>query len=168
MLSHNKWLSVLLIGFILHINNVNAQDINIQGTVIPGACNVTPSEQTFAFEDLYTGNMDEAGTASQWVNFTVTLTDCPAATQKVLMKFSGTPSAQDSTYFANAKDALNVVLQLTDPTHEVNYSNGSVVQTNVDTSHNATYPLAARIYSPLGHGGSGDFESIILLDFTYQ
>lgn len=168
MFSHTKWRCSLLACFILlNICSVNAEDINIQGTVVPGACNVSPSELAFTFEDLYTGNIDEAGSSSQWIDFNVSLTGCPFGTQKVLMKISGAPAA-DATYFANNKDALNVVLQLTDPTHLINYSNGSVVQTDVDNSHSAAFPLSARIYSPQGQGGAGDFESVIMLDFTYE
>lgn len=152
---------------LLNIYSVNAEDITIQGTVVPGACNVSPSDLVFTFEDLYTGNIAEAGSSSQWKDFTVLLTDCPVSTQKVMMKISGTP-ADDVTYFANDKDALNVVLQLTDSTHLINYSNGSVVQTDVDGSHSAAFPLSARIYTPQGNGGAGDFESVIMLDFTYQ
>lgn len=168
MFSQIKWQCSVLACFILfNIYSVNAEDITIQGTVVPGACNVSPSDMAFTFEDLYSGNLAKAGSSSQWIDFNVTLTDCPVGTEKVLMKISGVP-ADDATYFANTKDALNVLLQLTDPTHLFNYSNGSVVQTDVDNSHRAAFPLSARIYSPQGNGGSGDFESVITLDFTYQ
>lgn len=83
---------------------------------MPGACNVRPSDMTFTFEDLYSGNLAEAGASSQWIDFNVTLTGCPVGMRQVLMKISGVPT-DDATYFANAWDALNVVLQLTDSTY---------------------------------------------------
>lgn len=168
MISHKKWQCFLLTCFVLfNIYSVNAEDITVNGTVVPGPCNVSFSDLTFNFEDLYSGNMDEAGSSSQWKNVDILLTDCPVGTQKVIMRITGEPS-DDGVYFANEKDALNVVLQLTEPTHSLNYSNGSVVQTNVDSHHDASYSLAARIFSPQGSGSAGDFESVILLDFTYQ
>lgn len=142
-------------------------DINVTGTVVSGACNISAPSQTFTFEDLYTGKMREAGSASNWKSFSIMLTGCPTGTDEVTLTINGTP-AEDATYFANAKDAKNVVLELTDPTHLTTYSNGNTIKADVDDSRNAFFALAARIYSPQGSAGAGDFESVVLLNFTYQ
>ncbi|MFJ3458597.1 fimbrial protein [Scandinavium goeteborgense] len=147
----------------------NADDLTVSGTVLSAACNIDTSnaDQTITFEDLYNVNLREAGSGSNWKKVDVLLTNCPAGTKKVTMTLSGTP-AEDNTYFANTKDAANVVLQITDPTYATTYKNGSTLQTDVDASHDAAFELASRIYSPTGNGTAGAFESVIMVNFTYQ
>lgn len=143
--------------------------MNISANLIAGACNVDPNtiNDTITFEDLYTGKIKQAGGSSNWQPVQVLLTACPVGTTGVTMSISGTPS-EDNKYFANSKEAKNVVLQLTDATYTNNYSNGSVVKTAVDGNNNAEFDLAARIYSPQGGATAGSFESVVMLSFTYQ
>lgn len=163
-------LSILFLSGILFTGASHAEEsqISLTGTVVSGACNISATNQTFAFEDLYTGKMREAGSASNWKSFSMLLTACPTGTQNVTMKISGTAAPEYPTYFANTEDAKNVMLELTDSTHLTTYSNGSTLTAAVDDSRNAFFSFAAREYSPQGGVESGAFESVVMMDFTYQ
>lgn len=163
-------LSLFLLSAILASGTVPAKgaEIGITGTVTSGACNISAPNQSFAFEDLYTSKMSEAGSASKWKSFSIMLTACPTGTRNATMKISGTVATEDPAYFANTEDAKNVVLELTDSSHLTTYSNGSTLTAEVDDSRNAFFPLAARVYSPNGGVGAGTFESVVMIDFTYQ
>ncbi|MNC69949.1 hypothetical protein D3C75_1206990 [compost metagenome] len=56
-----------------------------------------------------------------------------------------------------------------DADHSAVLSNGNTMTVNVDGATNtATFPLAARLYTPAGNVGAGLVSSNVLVNFTYQ
>lgn len=150
---------------------VQAVNLNIAGNVVASACNVASGSvnQDVDFGQLRSTDLKEAGTATGWEPFTVKLTHCPASTSKVTVTFSGAPSADDATLFANSGTAENVGVQLVqDANKAAVQGNGSSMTVNVDAQHEATYALAGRIYSVNGNTVAGTFSSVVVMNFTYQ
>jgi minor fimbrial subunit len=152
-------------------NSVHAADLNITGNVVASACNVDSGSvsQDIDFGQLRSTDLKVAGTATGWQPFTVKLTRCPPSTRSVTLIFSGTPSVDDATLFANSGSAENVAVQVArEADKTVIQGNGSSMTVDVDAQHEVTYALAARIYSINGNTVAGSFSSVVVMNFTYQ
>lgn len=163
--------SMLLVAAGMMSSAVQAADLNINGTVVANPCMVDSASvnQDVDFGQLRATDLKEAGSASGWQQFTVKLTHCPVSTSKATVTFTGTPSTDDATLFANSSTAQNVAVQMVqDADRSVVQGNGSKMTANVDAQHSAIYNLAARLYSVQGNVVAGTFTSVVLLNFTYQ
>ncbi|HGM5490612.1 TPA: fimbrial protein [Serratia fonticola] len=150
---------------------VQAANINIAGNVVASACNVASESvsQDIDFGQLRSTDLKDAGTATVWQPFTVKLTHCPLSTSKVTVTFSGSPSTDDPALFANSGTAKNVGVQVVqDANKMLVQGNGSSMTVNVDAQHEATYALAARVYSVNGDTVAGTLSSVVVMNFTYQ
>jgi minor fimbrial subunit len=147
-----------------------ATDINLSGVVVASPCTVDADtvSKLVEFDQIHSRNLVTAGSGGEWQDFQLLLTACPAGTQEATVTFSGVEDGDDVTAFENSGTAGNVALRLADSTHSVNYSNGSSVTANVAADRTATFPLAARIFTPLGSVSGGSFASAVNVDFTYQ
>ncbi|MBK5143074.1 fimbrial protein [Budviciaceae bacterium BWR-B9] len=113
-----------------------------------------------------------ANDAGAWENFTLNLTNCPAGTTQSTVTFSGTPDGTNSTLFANTEPAASAathmaVQMVKEADHNAILSNNSTMTVNISAG-SATFPLAARLYTPLGEAGAGKVSSSVLVGFTYQ
>ncbi|MGN7790332.1 fimbrial protein [Enterobacter sp. 22452] len=143
--------------------------INISGIVVAASCTIDSDtvDKQVTLPKTQAHSMADAGTGSDWVDFNLNLSACPAYLQSVTVKFTGTPDDKDNTTYKNTGDAQNVSLQLAART--TNYGNGSTMKVDVDSAtHTAVFPLSARIYSPTGGATLGTFGAVVSLDFTYQ
>lgn len=143
--------------------------MDIQGTIVAGACKVDDDtvNKIVQLPKTQAHSMVDAGTSSDWVDFSLTLSQCPAYLTSVTARFSGTPDADDNTTYKNTGDAKNVSLQLAART--TIYGNGSTMKANVNaTNHSAEFPLSARMYTAKGGVTQGTFGAVVGVDFTYQ
>lgn len=154
-----------------------AADVTITGKVTSAACTVSPilvGGQEVDLGTLGRTRFQHANDAGDWKSFSLNLINCPAGTSKSTVTFTGTPDGIDSTLFANtepvATAAPSMAVQMaTDADHSAVLSNGSSLTVNVDTlAGTATFPLAARLYTPLGGVQAGQVSSSVLVNFTYQ
>ncbi|MBK5071720.1 type 1 fimbrial protein [Budviciaceae bacterium CWB-B4] len=168
----NMLLSVLAV---LSGPKVHAADVNITGRVTAAACTVSPilaAGQEVNLGSVGRTKFQNANDTGDWKSFTLNLTNCPTGTTKSTVTFNGTPDGTDNTLFANtepsASAATNMAVQLAqDADHNVILSNNSTMTVNIDAG-SATFPLAARLYTPLGTAGVGQVSSSVLVNFTYQ
>ncbi|MFT2797386.1 fimbrial protein [Serratia sp. N21D137] len=152
-------------------STLQATNLNINGTVVASSCNVDSGSvnQDVDFGPLRSSDLKDNGTATIWIPFTVRVTQCPISTNRVTATFSGTPSTDDITLFANSGTAGNVAVQIAQNADKsVVQGNGSSMTMNVDAQHNAVFDLASRIYSVHGNTTAGSFNSTVLINFTYQ
>ncbi|QBH97632.1 type 1 fimbrial protein [Limnobaculum zhutongyuii] len=150
---------------------VHAADVNISGKVIAAACTVSPI--LIAGQEVSLGNMgrslfQNANDTGTWISFSLDLTNCPAGTTKSTVTFNGTPDSTDNTLFANTEPAGSAASHMAkDADRSVVLSNNSTMTVNVDAG-TVTFPLAARLYTPLGAAEPGQVSSSVLVNFTYQ
>ncbi|HCL5074482.1 TPA: type 1 fimbrial protein [Salmonella enterica] len=154
------------------INIVQATDINLSGTVVASACTVDigTKEQTVTFEQARAVDYPNAGDTSEWQDFELTLSACPASTTQVTALFSGDADNDDNTKFANTLgDASGMALQIMTRDHVTGISPAGELTVSVDgNSRRAVFPLSARMYTPTGAVTAGEFRTIVQLTFTYQ
>ena len=161
----------LLILSLLLVGQANAEDISIQGRVVDKPCtiDVDTESKLVNLGTVMATRFRNAGSASNWVDFELLLRDCSSSTVSVTATFSGEPNVDDATAFKNLGSANNSALQMSNAEHTVIYGSGSqkIVPIIADT-HQAIFPLSARIISPLGNVRSGTFRSVVNVDFTFQ
>ncbi|MGO4744699.1 fimbrial protein [Serratia quinivorans] len=166
--------TLLLVAAGMMSSAVQATDLDINGIIVASACTVDSASvnQNVDFGQMRATDLKVAGSAGDWKSFAVKLTHCPASTSKATVTFTGTPSVDDATLYANssaAAAAQNVAVQMVqDADRSVVQGNGSKMTANVDAQHSAIYNLAARLYSVQGNAVAGTFTSVVLLNFTYQ
>ncbi|MFO6296571.1 fimbrial protein [Rahnella selenatireducens] len=142
--------------------------INIQGKVIASPC-VVNSDTINKLVELpkVEARSFSAGSGGDWVDFDLDLENCPVYLKSAVARFSGVPDENEATMYKNDGSAKNIALQMSART--TNYGNGSMMKVDVKSStHSATFPLSARMYSPKGDVGKGTFSSTVGVDFTYQ
>ena len=83
--------------------------------------------------------------------------------------FSGVPSGVAGDLYANTGDATNVAVQVAQRNNTaLIQGNGSTMKVNVDSAtHEALFPLVARMYSEQGNAQSGTLASVMELNFSY-
>jgi minor fimbrial subunit len=148
-----------------------ATNLNINGIVVASPCIVDTGSvsQDVDFQQLRSTDLKTAGSSSDWLPFEVKLNNCPVATSKVTVTFSGTSVSGDTTLFANAGTAQNVAVQIAPDANRSNLlPNGGGMTVNVDAQRNATYALVGRMNSPTGNTGPGTINSVVQMNFTYQ
>ena len=154
-----------------------AADIAVTGKVIASSCTVNAilaDKQDVDLGTLGRVQFQHANATGDWKSFSLNLTNCPAGTSQTTVTFTGTPDGTDTTLFANTESvataAPNIAVQMAkDADHSAVLSNASTMTVNVDTvTGTATFPLAARLYTPSGYVQAGQVSSSVLVNFTYQ
>ncbi|HBE9178828.1 TPA: fimbrial protein [Serratia fonticola] len=154
-----------------------AADVTITGKVIAASCTVSPvlvGGQSIDLGTLGRLGFQHAGNAGEWQPFALSLTACPAGTTKTTVTFTGVQDGVDATLFANtepsATAASHIAVQLAeDANRGVVLSDNSTMTVDIDSvSNTASFPLAARLYTPSGGVQAGKISSTVLVNFTYQ
>ncbi|NTY85899.1 type 1 fimbrial protein [Serratia fonticola] len=154
-----------------------AADVTISGKVIAASCTVSPVLVGGQSVDLGTlGRLafQHPGDSGDWQPFALSLTACPAGTTKTTVTFTGVQDSVDATLFANtepsATAASHIAIQLAkDANRSEVLSDNSTMTVNIDSvSNTASFPLAARLYTPTGGVQAGKISSTVLVNFTYQ
>lgn len=142
--------------------------INVTGRITASPCTVDTStvSQTVDLGRVY-GKDLAPGKGSEWKTFQLTLSKCPSNWKQATVTFTGNP-APDNNYYANSGSATGVVLQISDSGHSTSYGNGDTLTETIDASRNAVFPLEARMFNPGGTIGTGDFNAVLEVDFSYQ
>lgn len=152
--------------------HARAADINLSGTVVASACTVDAGtkDQAVTFEQARAVDYPTIGDVSEWQDFSLTLSACPASTTQVTATFTGDADNDDPTKFANTQgDATGMALQIMSRDHTTEISPQGALAVSVDsTNHSATFPLSARLYTPTGHVTAGEFKTVVQFSFTYQ
>ncbi|EMX9180085.1 fimbrial protein [Citrobacter sedlakii] len=148
--------------------------LNITGTVVATPCEVgedsvptTISLNGSENTPLQTADLNAAGSASDWIPFTVTLKNCPAGTSSVTATFVGASDADDpETLYKNGGDALNVAVQLEGKAGEP-YGNGKTSTLQI-ASNMAVWELQTRAFTKNGGVTPGEISAVITMNFEYK
>lgn len=165
------YLAVMVLPLLLAGGAVNAAgtSIDIKGKLVAMSCTIDTDTVTknITVPSTQAHSLADAASGGDWVDFSLDVNKCPDYLQTVTVKFAGTPDTNDITTYKNTGNAKNVSLQLA--ADNINYGNGSTLKVNVDeTTHKATFPLSARMYSAKGGATQGSFGAVVNFDFTYQ
>lgn len=82
---------VVSLWIILACTHARAADINLSGTVVASACTVDAEtkDQTVTFEQARAVDYPNVSDTSEWQDFALTLSACPASTTQVTVTFNG-------------------------------------------------------------------------------
>lgn len=147
--------------------------LNITGNIVASPCEVSTDSKNMTIDlgdgvDLQTSMLNAAGSASHWVNFSVSLENCPPGTSSVTATFHGTAdSADPDSLYTNTGTATNVAVQLQGNASEP-YGNGKTSTLNIPLEGKPTWSLQARAYSKNGGVTPGSIVSVVTMTFTYN
>lgn len=151
--------------------NVHAEDATATfiGNIVSGTCIVDSGSvsNTIVFDPIRAANLQTANSGGEWRDVKLTLSGCTGTINSVKATFT-TPSGGSGDYYVNTGTATNVVLQLTDAGHTVNYGINSTAVAPIDASRNAVFNLSARMYAPNGMATVGTFNSVVQVNFQYN
>ncbi|SAG26151.1 type 1 fimbrae adaptor subunit FimG [Enterobacter cloacae] len=164
----------LIITLFLSLFSVFVQadpTVSVSGQVVASPCTVDTNtvNKTVDLGMLQRRDLVTAGSAGDWSDFDLVLTNCPSGTTSVTALLSGTADSQDTTAWKNNGTSGNLALRITSRDHSVIYSAGNSLSRSVDVSTNSvTFPLSARIFTPLGNATVGTYNTVMNVDFTWQ
>lgn len=142
--------------------------LGVSATVTAGACIwvATPDVDLGSF---HSSGFTTAGSASDWVGFNVSLSQCPATTQTVTVTLGGTADPTYQQYYKNLGDSTRVVIDVvSDNDAATQLPVGKKLTVNVEqAAHTATFPMKARMFSPQGGATEGSVVGLIELTFSY-
>ncbi|EEE2001758.1 TPA: type 1 fimbrial protein [Salmonella enterica] len=167
----NKVLIPALICGTLFSGTCAAVRIDINGTVIASPCVVNGGQDSLSVplgDNIQADSLSTAGSTTDWANFTLALTACPASTSSFSVAFSGTPDDSDSVKYANTGTATNLNLELTTQDGATVLSNGtSIDNVAIPASHAYDLLLRTRAVSK-GSVMPGTILGQVQATFTYQ
>ncbi|MDE9620254.1 fimbrial protein [Citrobacter portucalensis] len=148
-----------------------ALNIDITGKVVASPCKVNGGDNSLDVslgENIQANELSAPGNSTNWINFDLSLTNCPASTTSFSVAFAGTAD-DDADYYKNTGTATNLKLQLTSQSGDKIFNNGSTLENvliNPDT-HAYTIPLRTHAVSK-GLVMPGSIQGQIQATFTYQ
>ncbi|EOC1267584.1 fimbrial protein [Cronobacter malonaticus] len=150
-------------------------NFSVTGTIIRPSCNIEAPGVvklgTFNRQDFSIPGANSASIPVQ-----ITLSGCMTGLSEATATFSGQPydnGAMGSAIYANQYEngATGIGLQLinADGKALVNLANGISYSVPIDAgTHSGNLRMIARMYSPDGKPGAGDFSSSVTINFVYQ
>ncbi|ALR76372.1 fimbrial protein [[Enterobacter] lignolyticus] len=151
--------------------SANSTRIDIYGTVIASPCVVNGGQDSLSVplgDNIQADSLAAAGSATDWANFTLALTACPASTSSFSVKFTGTPDGDDATMYANTGTATNLKLELATQDASATLNNEmSLDDITIPSSHAYDLLLRARAVSK-GSVMPGSIIGQVQATFTYQ
>lgn len=144
--------------------------LNITGNVIASPCQVSSDSITKAVDlgqTIQASSLQIAGAATNWVNFDINLSSCPAGTTNAIMTMHGTADLSNpGDMYRNTGSATNLAVQLQsqagDALGDTKTLSGAVANNAV------TYKLRARAYTQNGGVMPGSINSVVTATFEYQ
>lgn len=164
-------LSISFLILLLPVFNVSAITLDISGNVIAFPCEVDVDSvnKTVDLGTASVSGLTEPGSGHTWKSFDIKVVNCPESVNAITATFSGVPSGVAGDLYANTGDATNVAVQVAQRNNTaLIQGNGSTMKVNVDSAtHEALFPLVARMYSEQGNVQSGTLASVMELNFSY-
>lgn len=147
-----------------------ATNIDITGTVVASPCTVNGGQESLEVklgDNIQADSLATAGSATEWKDFTLELSNCPASTSSFSVTFSGTAD-DDANFYKNTGNATNLKLELTNQTGDTKYNNGAFLKNiTIPSTHAYSLPLRTRAVSK-GNVMPGTIEGQVQATFTWQ
>lgn len=166
-----KFLLLLIWAGVIHNACADSVAIRVTGNIVGATCMVDNGSKSASVEmgEATSGQFQQAGTTGDWVDFELSLSQCPSSVTQVTSTFNGTADADAPDYFASTGTGTGVGLELSSGDHSKTLSAGSQLTTPVNSSDGTvTLPLAARYVATKGNATGGTFISTVQVTFTYE
>ncbi|MRS90361.1 fimbrial protein [Enterobacteriaceae bacterium RIT714] len=145
--------------------------LNITGKITSSSCKVDSDSLNVPVQlgkDISRSDLSKANSSTPWVDFNLKVINCPAATTKATVTFSGKADTDNpESMYANDGTAKNVAIELQGLQGE-KLGNGKSLTGTIATDRTYTFNLHARAYSEEGNATAGDISSAVTATFTYQ
>lgn len=145
--------------------------IVISGNIKAAPCEIDSANASVTVnlgDDISAATLATSGAFSPWVEFPLTLKNCPSTTTSVVATFSGTVAEESTSLYKSTGSSRRVQIELQD-NQGANLGNGKNMTQSVNqATHEAKFNLRARAYST--HGGStpGSIDGALQVTFVYQ
>lgn len=137
----------------------------ISAQVVAGPCTVDSSSSTQDFGDIFATDITGKGS---YKNFSLILSNCPAATSKVTATFSGTADTiAQGWYYKNAGTATGIGIELASSGGGSGLGNGKKMTVTIDSSRKATFNLSTRINRE-GTPMAGTVLAAVTVTYIYE
>lgn len=138
--------------------------VTINGSVLAKPCTIIPVDKMVDLGDIFTYKMNPY---SDWVDFDITMTNCPSVNNKVSAVFEGDFNAQGN-YFINKGTSTNIGIQVRNRGNNKILHSGAVIEKNiVNTDNYITYNLSARALKLSGVTQSGTLQANINVTYNW-
>ncbi|MDK9357490.1 MULTISPECIES: fimbrial protein [Lelliottia] len=144
--------------------------LQVTGNIIASPCQISSESVNKAVDlgqEIQLSDLQTAGGASPWVNFTLDVDSCPQGTTKVTMTMHGTADATNpADMYVSTGVAENVAVQVQSQAGDA-LGDGKSITGNIASSA-YSFPLRARVYSENGDATAGSVKTTITATFVYQ
>lgn len=146
----------------------NQATLHITGTVKASPCVIDAdnANKIVPLGDIEAADLADPKSHTEWKDFSITLKDCPTATNRVVATFSGT-AAENPAMYKNDGDADSVQIELVDQAETLTLGTGSTMKVEVKDKQ-AIYNLRARAYSAAGGVTPGSISAAVTVGFAYE
>ena len=145
--------------------------IVITGNIKAAPCEIDGANDTVSVnlgDDISAAVLATSGAFSPWVEFPLTLKNCPSTTTSVVATFSGTAADEGASLYKSTGSSRRVQIELQN-SQGANLGNGKSMTQSVNRATNeAKFNLRARAYSTNGGSTPGSIEGVLQVTFVYQ
>ncbi|MGA9618554.1 MAG: fimbrial protein [Serratia proteamaculans] len=148
-----------------------AAKLQISGNIKAGACEVDAANSNIQVnlgDNISAATLATSGSASGWIEFPVTLKNCPATTTSAKATFSGTGADENAGLYKSVGTSVRVQIELQNKNGDNLGNSKSMVQFVDRQSHEAKFNLRARAYSTHGGATPGTIEGAMQITFVYE
>lgn len=158
--------------FLLAIPTAQAvSKIVISGNIKAAPCEIDSANASVSVnlgDDISAATLATSGAFSPWVEFPLTLKNCPSTTTSAVATFSGTVADESATLYKSSGSSRRVQIEL-QSSQGANLGNGKSMTQLVNRATNeAKFNLRARAYSTNGGSTPGSIEGVLQVTFVYQ
>ncbi len=173
-INNGKKISVMILAcgsLFSSLCSANSVNIDINGTVVASPCVVNGNQSSLQVklgDTIQADSLAASGSVTNWSDFTLALTSCPASTSSFSVTFSGDTDTDVPTNYKNTGTATNLSLELTTGDGTTKLSNGTALN-NVAIPSTHAYNLAMRARAvSKGNVIPGSIIGQVQATFTYQ
>jgi len=149
----------------------DAVNIAVKGRIVASPCvfNGGNSIVNVSLGNMQAKNMATPASSSTPVPFSLTFTDCPAATQSVTATFTGTADPVAGTnYYKNSGSATNIALGIIETSSGNLKGPGNSITQNIAADRTATMNMQAIAYSDTGGVTPGTLSVAVVATLEYN
>lgn len=150
-------------------------ELRFSGNILAAPCTVDlpggdDGEILVEFDTVTPTDLENAGMAGEWKNFSLLLKDCGATTTKYKATFSGNPASTDPNKYLNTGTAKHVEIELAaDDGSNTSLGNSTVYTGPVfPATQSGELKMKARPYTVTGGVTSGTIAGLVQVTFTYD
>lgn len=148
-----------------------AAKLQITGNIKAAPCIVDGANSNIQVnlgDTISAATLAGSGSASEWIEFPITLKNCPATTTSATATFTGSVAEESGALYKNNGTSSRVQIELQNQRGVNLGNNKSMVQLVNQFTHEAKFDLRARAYSTYGGATPGSIDGVLQISFIYE